>query len=38
MNPPTLPADYVPLVHADELVHTLRHWWHAKGQRPPRRW
>lgn len=34
MNPPTLPADYVPLVHADELVHTLRLIVHATAPRP----
>lgn len=34
MNPPTLPADYVPPVHADELVNTLRLIVHATAPRP----
>jgi hypothetical protein len=34
MNPPTLPADYVPAVHADELVRTLQLILHATAPRP----
>lgn len=34
MNPPTLPADYVPAVHADELVRTLELIWHATAPTP----
>lgn len=34
MNPPTLPADYVPAVHIDELAHTLRLIVHATAPSP----
>lgn len=34
MNPPTLPNDYVPAVHTEELVHALRLILHATAPRP----
>jgi hypothetical protein len=34
MNPPTLPADYVPEVHADELVQALQLILHATAPTP----
>lgn len=34
MNPPTLPADYAPEVHADELVRVLKLIRHATAPTP----
>lgn len=34
MNPPTLPADYVPAVHSDDLVRTLELIRHATAPTP----
>lgn len=34
MKPPTLPTDYVPAVHADDLVQTLQLIVHATAPRP----
>lgn len=34
MSPPTVPADYVPAVHADELITTLQLIVHATAPRP----
>lgn len=34
MNPPTLPANYAPTVHADELVHALELIRHATAPTP----